>query len=1286
MMVDAVFEVFESEKSDFDMNVGVNGGRGNGSGDGEDVNVFVNDSDVNDHEVSVKDGGDGNVFGDVEDDAVENGVKKDVGKSKFEGGVDEEEENGEVKSRGEIVEVENCGSDGNVEGVVDVSTEVLEVTKDGDLETVVDEVKEGSVLGHVVDEVTESSEPKPVETSDNGNGSGIGSHSLDNDDNSEDNVSDAQKSVEVETDYIVTVNGVPNAPEHFEVYNSKLNDSGTQEPAEVPEVEADYIVTVNGVPDAPEHYEVYNSEHNVSGAQGSAEVETDDITTVNGVTDAPKFFEVEVQIETAIEEVPEGEVEANQPVVQPLENEVEIHGGESERLEDQVGKPEHEVTASNDDHVFEVPVSELETADCVATELKPIETSVGDESVENGITETRPLDGNADLKRLPLDDATSVEQSADSQQQNISPSHENAKQGLIEVEVKIDELGDVDAVAAGGSLESVDSEAAGCEIDLGETGEVTDQNGSDLSAKTKETTDLQSLFNNSVEEQNQCNLEFQGIENLVSVSVVESDESITNSISGVEESSEASSADMQFDMVHESAVGCTPEKVFGDEESEAMAEVGGSQKASPGKGVLHDEIAEMTGSFDLIDSDISSEDCSTEKTSTAEDQNDHGGSDDRDDISESKVVPASDESLEDDGSCVSEDKNISLDTEVLSTPCDTDNVIEQGVVNDVYSAADNCPSGSVDDNSSQTILEKKCPIPYPVHDSKSGTKSVNNEVDAGIKSNYISDEDLMPKISFGSFDFISPFAHDDINLGSTIPNKSSEVGTSSSESKLFPSNGVALPNSQADSDHFARLNHDTACAQVAQPEQINEGSVSSAKRSEADFSDSRNTNPDFARSPFYWLIKIPRADEGNYHKQLRESEIGLTEKTNTRNAFQAQFNHHQNTLFNKAKNDLRVAYNYAAAGKKDSLESHCLNQVEEIMEMWNTNDEFRKQYIHCNTRRMLWKFGTFDDRQLGINEVPPSLGYVSDNRVRTSAEVKTSTAVLTLQKDVPVDTKVTEDKSSKKVERKKAAPTAEKNEVVPRNSLAKVSGSIELEKALQKDLPVDIKVTEDKSSKKVGRKKTAPTAEKNEVVPRNSLAKVSGSIEIEEAKEETILMEEEKELARKAEHSRREEEAARLWEQRKLEEKTKAEKALERKRRNALKAQARADFRARKEAEEREKARDLREKKKQTRRGVDISENEPAQPSEPSSKSIKEPDVTEKTTTMAKQPKKAFSHTKPIKTIKPIPAALRNKGKRGLLRYWPYAFIVLLAVGLFYLGSFERIQTIKQLVSGSLHW
>ncbi|XP_074317822.1 uncharacterized protein LOC141653851 [Silene latifolia] len=1206
----------------------------------------------------------------------------------------------------QVKDVESVFETGDNETPVD-STGLLSL--DVDQEPVVDELSEGCAQEPAVDHAKESSDPEPVigqvkdvesvfEDSENGTPSvdSIGPLSLD-------------------VDQVPVVDEV-NEGCVQELVVDQAKESSDPQPT-VDQVEDIKLVVETGNNGSPSDNSISsrsldvddNCENSVSVIQKSAGVEAE-----YSVPDAQEPSVVEAQIDT-----PEGELETEQHVVLPLENGIIIQGSETKRLEDQAGRLK--VTENNDyGHEVEIPVAEVQSLE------------VSDHSVENSLAELQSLDGDVkgSLPQVDGDVKGSLPQDVEDKGGLPPDDGKSEKRDLAEVEANINKQGDADPLAAGGSRESVDLDAAGCELDQG--------------VEPEETPDL--LLPNHFEgEKSQSNLELPstGIENSGSS---QSDGNRIDSTSGVEDISGALTVDMQFDTTAESAVEDELERVDGDGESKDIAETGGSQEASPEEGGLQDQ---ETGSFNVVDKEISSEDFSSEKTITVDETTsisklqhaDNTAMGARDNVLENKVVPASDESSEDAGS---------------------------GLISE---------------------------------DNESKAKAAKSEIDVGYKPNNVSDGTMRAQISFGSFGCVSPsFSHNDINLGSDVLNKSTAISTATTETLL---------NSQTNGDHPDELEHDTACAQVVLP--INEVSPS-MEGSEADSSDGQTVNPDLVKRPFYWLIKVPRFDEGKFKDQLSQCEIELAEKTKARDAFQADFTKQQaycrelksirdaansevkaarelvwaksrevdsahalinlarnaitvedidkkifnlehtlqhqtlnnlreekelvreikqlnlqrqklladpqrqqevqqahnqrgqtedqlkvlkkeldalrdnlskaderfkaakkkhddesallndlkqqlrsaddtrqeayahlikvkkqlnekNGPFYKAKNDLRVAYNYATAGNKDSLESHCVNQVEKIMEMWNTNDEFRKEYIQCNMRRVLWKFGTLDGTCLGVDEVPPSMGNVSNNRINTSANVNSATRALTVVKELPVEAKPTEEKLLKKVEQKKAPP------------------------------PKEI-----------------------ESISKDSLAKASVITEIEENTEPKLTKEEE-ELARKAEQLRKEEEAARLREQLRLEEKAKAEEALERKRRNALKAQARAEFRARKEAEAKEKEREKRAKKKEKKRGLnsEISENVPAQPTEPSSESPKEPEITERSSTVAKRPQKLSLHTKPIKTTKPIPPALRNKGKRGFLRYWPYACIVLLAIALFYLGSVERLQTIKQHISSILH-
>merc|ERR1712183_215757 len=212
------------------------------------------------------------------------------------------------------------------------------------------------------------------------------------------------------------------------------------------------------------------------------------------------------------------------------------------------------------------------------------------------------------------------------------------------------------------------------------------------------------------------------------------------------------------------------------------------------------------------------------------------------------------------------------------------------------------------------------------------------------------------------------------------------------------------------------------------------------------------------------------------------------------------------------------------------------------MELWNKNDEFRKEYIRCNTRSTLRRLRTLDGRSLGPNEEPPLIPTVAYSRATKDNSVSLLSAV------------------------EQEKPVKQEKQVV----------QVETEKVKEKSI---VKTAEQKNQ---------TTKSKMPVKPDllgNGLATVSGRDEIEEAKEEeSKLTKEEEELARKAEELRREKEAAKLKEQRKLEEKAKAIEALERKKRNAEKAQARAMLRAQKEAEQKEKKKEKKARKKEKKK------------------------------------------------------------------------------------------------------
>ncbi|KAL5557642.1 hypothetical protein UlMin_033853 [Ulmus minor] len=338
----------------------------------------------------------------------------------------------------------------------------------------------------------------------------------------------------------------------------------------------------------------------------------------------------------------------------------------------------------------------------------------------------------------------------------------------------------------------------------------------------------------------------------------------------------------------------------------------------------------------------------------------------------------------------------------------------------------------------------------------------------------------------------------------------------------------------------------------------------------------------------------------------------------------------KNKYFYKYKDDTKAVNDLASRGDKEKLQDFCVDQVERIMELWNRNDDFRREYIKSNTRSTLRRLRTLDGRSLGPDEEPPVIPDVVNKRV---AKVEPSTVTSNARqekKDLIVKTEMHDDKTAVKG----------------------VETKIQLAKP----------------------RKTAKPASSG-----NDLATISVEHENkeEERQESPKRTKEEEELAKKAEELRKEEEAAKLKEQRKLEEKIKAKEAMERKKRMTEKAQARAAIRALKEAEEKEKERERRLRKKErkkTNRSAEatneVGEGESAPipilespiPSDSCSETKENPQ------TITKRSQKALQFTKQNKA-KSIPPPLRNRGKRRMQPWMWVVITVLVVLALFLAGN-----------------
>ncbi|XP_022874038.1 myosin-3-like [Olea europaea var. sylvestris] len=344
----------------------------------------------------------------------------------------------------------------------------------------------------------------------------------------------------------------------------------------------------------------------------------------------------------------------------------------------------------------------------------------------------------------------------------------------------------------------------------------------------------------------------------------------------------------------------------------------------------------------------------------------------------------------------------------------------------------------------------------------------------------------------------------------------------------------------------------------------------------------------------------------------------------------------KNKHFRMYKDAAAAASDYAFGKSREALTRHCVDQVEKVMELWNTSENFRKEYVKYNARSTVRRLGTLDGRSLGPDEKPPILpGYVDrrvGNLVSTPAlaDLVSQHPILELKQETAVETVIVDDKSTEVAE--------------PKNHVIKTKG------------PAKSKMA-------------------------NSLETNSGRDLTDETEEEPVKSKEKLELDRKAEELRKQEAEAKLREQRRLEEIAKAKEALERKKRNAEKAQMRAELRAQKEAERREKEKEKRLRKKESKKaaGTEGSENndcETDHSSENPVENIKENEVKENAPVVAKRPSKHPHSTKLGKT-KSIPPPLRNKNRKKIQQWMWVILTSLIIVVLFWLGNLSAFTNVN---------
>ncbi|KAL6493320.1 hypothetical protein OROGR_033079 [Orobanche gracilis] len=254
----------------------------------------------------------------------------------------------------------------------------------------------------------------------------------------------------------------------------------------------------------------------------------------------------------------------------------------------------------------------------------------------------------------------------------------------------------------------------------------------------------------------------------------------------------------------------------------------------------------------------------------------------------------------------------------------------------------------------------------------------------------------------------------------------------------------------------------------------------------------------------------------------------------------------KNKHFFNYKDSASAANSYSFTGNKKGLYSLCMDQIEKLMELWNTNNEFRQDYVKCNESRAELK------AQKEAEEKERLKRLKKNEKKKERRKEKRKAAAM--------DANNTNSRAHEEVDRIISTPT----------NINLVSEMPILE--LKQEATVQAVTSDDKLPKKT-------TEHKNEKVMNETpgLVMVRGSDVTDEVQEQADLTKKTNEMLR------REEDEAKMREQPILEELAKAEVASE-KNQQAEKAHMGAELIAQKEAEEREKVRLKRLKKKERRR------------------------------------------------------------------------------------------------------
>ncbi|KAL8058885.1 hypothetical protein ABFX02_03G051000 [Erythranthe guttata] len=374
------------------------------------------------------------------------------------------------------------------------------------------------------------------------------------------------------------------------------------------------------------------------------------------------------------------------------------------------------------------------------------------------------------------------------------------------------------------------------------------------------------------------------------------------------------------------------------------------------------------------------------------------------------------------------------------------------------------------------------------------------------------------------------------------------------------------------------------------------------------------------------------------NKKVRELQTQFRAANDVRQEAYAQWQDLRKELsektkhFFKYKDSAALANNYAFTRDREALYRLCFNNVENFMELWNTSEEFRTDYVKFNARSYVRRFGTLDGRALGPDEEPPILpSYVNDSVKMVPTPVKvdvltSQTPTLELKQEPTVENVTSEVKTVKKM-------TELKNQEVTNKGLAIHIHSNGLDTVSVKEIAVEVQEEPKKSKEEI-------------------------------------------ESIRKVEERRNEEVEAKLKEEQRLEALAKANEARERKKRQAEKLQMRAELKTQKEAELKEKEREKRQRKKERKKAAsDVNDIDTAPSSETASVisvDTEAKDTTTTTTSSSAVPKKAqksWLFAKQSKAKSVVPPALRNRNKKRLQQWMWVGVTSLVILLLFWLGN-----------------